>query len=126
MIRGLRYPAESILEYVAAGDSFEDLLREFPDLEREDLLGCLEFAQRSLQRRSGSGKTFGTGRVIGGGIWCCTWAGTVCLRLKELGVRVGGIDDLSRSAAVKRWEVQGAKEVALGRMITRDPKALQM
>ena len=33
IIRGLRYPVESILEYLAAGDSFEDVLREFPDLQ---------------------------------------------------------------------------------------------
>ena len=52
VIRGRRYPVESILEYLAAGDSFEDLLAEFPDLEREDLLACLEFAQRSLQLKS--------------------------------------------------------------------------
>lgn len=52
VVRGLRYPVESILEYLAAGDSFEDLLREFPDLEREDLLACLEFATRALQLKS--------------------------------------------------------------------------
>jgi uncharacterized protein (DUF433 family) len=43
-IRNLRYPVETILGYLAAGDSFEDLLREFPDLERDDLRACLEFA----------------------------------------------------------------------------------
>jgi uncharacterized protein (DUF433 family) len=52
VIRGLRYPVESILEYLAGGDSLEDVLAEFPDLEREDLLACLEFAQRSLQLKS--------------------------------------------------------------------------
>jgi uncharacterized protein (DUF433 family) len=52
VIRGLRYPVESILEYLAAGDSIEDVLAEFPDLEREDLLACLEFATRSIQLRS--------------------------------------------------------------------------
>ncbi|WP_442888532.1 DUF433 domain-containing protein [Congregicoccus parvus] len=52
VVRGMRYPVESILEYLAAGDSFEDLLVEFPDLERDDLLACLEFAARSLQARS--------------------------------------------------------------------------
>ena len=51
-IRGLRYPVESVLEYLAAGDSFEDVLAEFSDLEREDLLACLEFAKRSLQLKS--------------------------------------------------------------------------
>jgi uncharacterized protein (DUF433 family) len=52
VIRGLRYPVESVLEYLAAGDSFEDVLKEFPDLEREDLLACLEFAARSLKVKS--------------------------------------------------------------------------
>jgi uncharacterized protein (DUF433 family) len=52
VIRGLRYPVESMLEYLAAGDSIDDLLAEFPDLEREDFLACLEFATRSIQLRS--------------------------------------------------------------------------
>jgi uncharacterized protein (DUF433 family) len=51
-IRGRRYPVESLLEYLAAGDSFEDVLAEFPDLEREDLLACLEFAAQSLKVKS--------------------------------------------------------------------------
>jgi uncharacterized protein (DUF433 family) len=38
VIRGLRYTVESMLEYLAGGDSIEDLLAEFPDLERDDLL----------------------------------------------------------------------------------------
>jgi uncharacterized protein (DUF433 family) len=41
-IRGLRYPVESMLEYLAGGDSFEDILAEFPDLEREDLQACIQ------------------------------------------------------------------------------------
>jgi uncharacterized protein (DUF433 family) len=52
VIRGLRYPVESVLEHLAAGDSFEDVLKEFPDLEREDLLACLEFAAQSLKVKS--------------------------------------------------------------------------
>jgi uncharacterized protein (DUF433 family) len=51
-IRHLRYPVESMLEYLAAGDTFEDLLAEFPDLEREDLSACLEFAAQSLRLKS--------------------------------------------------------------------------
>ena len=43
-IRGLRYPVESILEYLAAGDTIDDILAEFPDLESEDILACLAFA----------------------------------------------------------------------------------
>jgi len=52
VIRGLRYPVESMLEYLAGGDTIDDLLAEFPDLDRDDLLACLEFATRSLQVRS--------------------------------------------------------------------------
>ena len=51
-VRGLRYPVETILEYLAGGDSVEDLLAEFPDLEREDILACLEFSRRMLTARS--------------------------------------------------------------------------
>lgn len=49
VVRGMHYPVESILEYLAAGDSFEQILAEFPDLEREDLLACLEYAVISPQ-----------------------------------------------------------------------------
>ncbi len=54
VIRGLRYTVESMLEYLARGDSFEELLAEFPDLEREDLLACIQFAALSLKLRSRS------------------------------------------------------------------------
>jgi uncharacterized protein (DUF433 family) len=51
-IRHLRYPVESMLEYLVAGDTFEDLLAEFRDLERDDLRACLEFAAQSLKLKS--------------------------------------------------------------------------
>lgn len=51
-IRRLRYPVESMLEYLAGGDTVEDVLAEFPDLEREDLLACIQFAAQSLKIRS--------------------------------------------------------------------------
>ena len=51
-IRGLRYPVESMLEYLAGGDSFEEILAEFPDLEHEDLLACIQFATESLKLKS--------------------------------------------------------------------------
>lgn len=51
-IRGLRYPVESILEYLAGGDSVEEVLAEFPDLERDDILACLEFSRKMLAAKS--------------------------------------------------------------------------
>ena len=51
-IRGLRYPVETILEYLAGGDSTETLLAEFPDLRREDILACLEFSRQMLAAKT--------------------------------------------------------------------------
>ena len=51
-VRGLRYPVETILEYLAGGDLIEDLLAEFPDLQREDILACHEFSRRMLVAKS--------------------------------------------------------------------------
>lgn len=48
-IRNKRYMVESILEYLAGGDTIETLLEEFPDLEREDILACLEFALAAVK-----------------------------------------------------------------------------
>lgn len=43
-IRNKRYTVEGLLEYLAAGDNIEDLLKEFPDLEKEDFQACLQYA----------------------------------------------------------------------------------
>lgn len=51
-IRGMRYPVESLLEYLAGGDSVEQVLSEFPDLERDDILACLEFSRKMLAAKS--------------------------------------------------------------------------
>lgn len=43
-IRGLRITVYDVLEYLAAGMSEEEILRDFPDLTRDDIRACLEFA----------------------------------------------------------------------------------
>ncbi|MCW3110573.1 MAG: hypothetical protein JWQ09_5079 [Segetibacter sp.] len=48
-IRGMRYPVDSILKYLAAGDSIEDILNEFTDLGREDILACFAYAFSSMK-----------------------------------------------------------------------------
>lgn len=48
-IRNTRYLVESILEYLAGGDSTDDVLSEFPDLERDDILACLSYANRIMK-----------------------------------------------------------------------------
>jgi len=46
--RGLRIAAEHVLGWLAAGDSAEKILREYPILEPADIQACLTFAYRSL------------------------------------------------------------------------------
>ena len=48
-IRGLRYPVETILELLSSGMTTEDLLADYEDLEREDILAVLAFAARLSQ-----------------------------------------------------------------------------
>ena len=42
-IRGLRYPVETLLELLASGMTIDEVLADYPDLERDDLLAALEF-----------------------------------------------------------------------------------
>ncbi|MBK6643767.1 MAG: DUF433 domain-containing protein [Bacteroidetes bacterium] len=51
-IRGLRYPVENILELLASGMSIEELLEDYPDLEREDILACIEYASKLVHVKS--------------------------------------------------------------------------
>jgi uncharacterized protein (DUF433 family) len=51
-IRGLRYPVENMLELMAAGMTIEELLEDYPDLEREDFLACLEYASKLVHVKS--------------------------------------------------------------------------
>jgi uncharacterized protein (DUF433 family) len=46
IIRGRRLAVEHVLGMLAAGDSLEDLLRDYPWLQREDVLACLAYARR--------------------------------------------------------------------------------
>jgi uncharacterized protein (DUF433 family) len=43
-IRGLRITVYDVLEYLASGMSEGEILKDFPDLEAEDIKACLSFA----------------------------------------------------------------------------------
>jgi len=45
-IRGLRYPVETILELLSSGMSTDEILADYEDLERDDILAALTFAAR--------------------------------------------------------------------------------
>ena len=48
IIRDMRIAVEHILGMLAAGETKESILREYPVLEDEDVQACLLFAHRSL------------------------------------------------------------------------------
>ena len=50
-VRNKRYTVEGLLEYLAGGDSIEELLEEFPDLEKEDFLACLHYALLNMKHK---------------------------------------------------------------------------
>jgi uncharacterized protein (DUF433 family) len=48
VVRGTRITVQTILEFVAAGDSVEDVLEEYPKLTRADVQACLNYASRLM------------------------------------------------------------------------------
>lgn len=55
-IRGLRITVYDVLDCMASGMSKEQILEDFPELEKEDILACLAFAadniRKTYQRKS--------------------------------------------------------------------------
>lgn len=45
-IRGYRMRVTDVLELLAAGASFEEILADYPFLEREDIYAAIEYAAR--------------------------------------------------------------------------------
>jgi len=50
-VRGLRYPVESLLELLSSGMTTDEILADYEDLERDDLLAVLAYAARLAQTR---------------------------------------------------------------------------
>lgn len=48
VIRGTRVTVQVILELLAAGESTEELLGEYEELTRDDILAALEYAASAL------------------------------------------------------------------------------
>jgi uncharacterized protein (DUF433 family) len=52
VIRGTRITVDTVLGYLGAGDSVEDVLEAHPRLLREDVLACIDYARRLSSARS--------------------------------------------------------------------------
>ena len=49
-VRGLRYPVDDLLELLASGMTPDEVLADYPDLERDDLLAALEYGALTASR----------------------------------------------------------------------------
>ncbi|MBU3067484.1 DUF433 domain-containing protein [Nocardia sp. NEAU-G5] len=52
VVQGLRYPVGMLLELLAAGMSIDEILADYPDLERDDVLAALEYSTLVTARRT--------------------------------------------------------------------------
>jgi uncharacterized protein (DUF433 family) len=50
-IRGLRMPVASILAYLSGGMSIDEVLQQWPELEREDIYQALGFAATLMEEK---------------------------------------------------------------------------
>jgi uncharacterized protein (DUF433 family) len=48
VVRGTRIAVQTVLEFLAAGDSVAEVLEEYPSLTREDVQACLDYAARVM------------------------------------------------------------------------------
>jgi len=51
VVRDTRISVQTVLEFLAAGDSVEDVLEEYPTLKRQDVQACLDYASRVMANR---------------------------------------------------------------------------
>jgi uncharacterized protein (DUF433 family) len=49
-IRGMRITVEDILRWLASEMSFDDIIQDFPELTKEDILAALEFSANRSKR----------------------------------------------------------------------------
>ena len=49
-IRGKRISVQTILEYLSAGESEAEILRQYPTIEAEDIKACLRFAAELMDK----------------------------------------------------------------------------
>lgn len=48
-IRGMRITVYDVLEYLASGMTYQEILDDFPYLTQQDILACLSFAAKREQ-----------------------------------------------------------------------------
>lgn len=51
-IRHLRWPVEVIIDLIASGMSFDEIVSDHPELEKEDIMAALAYAKITLSGKS--------------------------------------------------------------------------
>lgn len=51
-IRNMRYPVEMILDLLSAGMTAEEIIADYPAIEKEDIQACLQFASKLTKVKS--------------------------------------------------------------------------
>lgn len=49
-IRGKRIAVQPVLEFLSAGETVEEIINQYPSLEREDISACLKFVSALMNR----------------------------------------------------------------------------
>jgi len=52
IVRGLRISVETVLSLLAQGEAVDDILQDYPALERDDILACLAYAHAVIAHDS--------------------------------------------------------------------------
>ncbi len=50
IIRGTRITAQTIIEFLSAGESETEILKQYPSLDLDDIKACLKFASQIMDR----------------------------------------------------------------------------
>jgi uncharacterized protein (DUF433 family) len=48
IIANTRITVQTVMEFLGAGDSIEEVLEEYPSLQREDIYACIQFAAKLM------------------------------------------------------------------------------
>ena len=51
VITGTRITVQTILEFLGAGDTIDDVLEEYPSLTAEDIYACIQYASKLMANR---------------------------------------------------------------------------
>ena len=49
-INGLRYPVKNVLEWIASGMTHEQILEDYPDISKDDILAVIEYGAQSNKK----------------------------------------------------------------------------